>query len=49
MHATGKFFDALKKSGSQKEWLDQMQTRQELYALVGYDPAAESWEGFRGQ
>lgn len=49
MKATGKFFDALKKSGSQQDSIDQMQTRQELYKLLEYDPAAESWEGFRGQ
>jgi len=49
MKATGKFLEALKKSGSQKDLIDQMQTRQELYKLLEYDPAAESWEGFRGQ
>src|SRR6184192_14644 len=30
MKATDKFLHALKKSGSQKEWIDQMQTREEL-------------------
>ena len=47
MKTSGKFFAALKKSGTQKDWLDQMQTRQELYNLLDYDPAAEEWKGFR--
>ena len=47
MKATDKFFAALKKGGSQSDWLDQMQTRQELYDLLDYDPAAEEWKGFR--
>jgi methylisocitrate lyase len=47
MKATGKFFSALKKAGTQTDWLDQMQTRQELYDLLDYDPAAEEWKGFR--
>jgi methylisocitrate lyase len=47
MKTSGKFFAALKKSGTQKDWLDQMQTRQELYDLLDYDPAAEEWKGFR--
>jgi methylisocitrate lyase len=41
--ASEKFFEALKKTGTQSDWLDKMQTRQELYDLLGYDPAAESW------
>src|SRR4029077_9894214 len=45
MKATGEFLRALKASGSQKEWLDQMQTRQELYGLLDYDPSAEEWLG----
>jgi methylisocitrate lyase len=47
MKASEKFFRALKKAGSQKAWLEQMQTRQELYDLLDYDPAAEEWKGFR--
>ena len=47
MRATEKFFAALKKAGTQNDWLDQMQTRQELYDLLDYDPAAEEWKGFR--
>jgi methylisocitrate lyase len=47
MKASEKFFQALKKAGSQKGWVNQMQTRQELYDLLDYDPAAEEWKGFR--
>jgi methylisocitrate lyase len=47
MKTTGEFFAALKKSGTQGDWLDQMQTRQELYDLLDYDPTAEEWKGFR--
>ncbi|MBV9618450.1 MAG: methylisocitrate lyase [Verrucomicrobia bacterium] len=47
MKTTSKFFAALKKSGTPNDWLDQMQTRQELYNLLDYDPAAEEWQGFR--
>jgi methylisocitrate lyase len=45
MKATGAFLSALKASGSQKHWLDQMQSRQELYELLDYDPKAEEWLG----
>jgi methylisocitrate lyase len=47
MKATEKFFAALKKAGTQDGWLDQMQTRQELYDLLDYDPSAREWQGFR--
>ena len=47
MKTSGKFFAALKKSGTQGDWLDQMQSRQELYDLLDYDPTAEEWKGFR--
>ena len=47
MKTTDEFFRALKKAGTQNEWLDQMQTRKELYELLDYDPAAESWTGYR--
>ena len=43
MKATAEFFAALKRSGTQTDWLDRMQTRKELYQLLDYDPAAESW------
>jgi len=47
MKASAEFFRALKKSGTQTKWVDKMQTRQELYDLLDYDPKAESWKGFR--
>ena len=47
METTEKFFAALKKAGTQDGWLDQMQTRQELYDLLDYDPSAREWKGFR--
>ena len=47
MKASGKFFKALREAGTQNDLLDQMQTRQELYDLLDYDPAAEDWKGFR--
>jgi methylisocitrate lyase len=47
MKATEKFFAALKKAGSQNDYLDQMQTRQELYRLLDYNPAEDEWKGFR--
>jgi methylisocitrate lyase len=45
MKASHKLLRALKESGTQKEWLDEMQTREELYNLLDYDPAAEKWLG----
>jgi methylisocitrate lyase len=45
MKATEALLRALKEGGTQKEWLDQMQTRQELYKLLDYDPGAEQWLG----
>jgi methylisocitrate lyase len=47
MKASERFFAALKKAGTQNDWLDQMQTRQELYDLLDYNPAVEQWKGFR--
>jgi methylisocitrate lyase len=47
MKASEKFFAALKKTGTQSDWLEKMQTRQELYDLLDYDPEAESWIGGR--
>jgi len=47
MKTSEKVFVALKKAGTQNDWLNQMQTRQELYDLLDYDPAAEEWKGFR--
>src|SRR5882762_3726277 len=44
MRASARFFTALKQTGTQSDWLDKMQTRQELYELLDYDPEAESWK-----
>jgi methylisocitrate lyase len=45
MKASEEFLRALKESGTQKEWLGEMQTREELYKLLDYDPTAEKWLG----
>jgi methylisocitrate lyase len=46
MKASEEFLRALKKSGVQSDWLEKMQTREELYELLNYDPNAASWRGF---
>jgi methylisocitrate lyase len=33
----------LKRRGTQRAWLERMQTRQELYDLLEYDPQVEGW------
>jgi methylisocitrate lyase len=33
----------LKKTGTQKSWLDRMQSRDELYRILKYDPKANVW------
>src|SRR3954468_22773727 len=38
MFAAGQMLRDLEKSGTQADWIDRMQTRQELYDLLGYDP-----------
>jgi methylisocitrate lyase len=45
MKASEKLLRTLKESGTQKERLDEMQTREELYELLDYDPTAEKWLG----
>ena len=45
MKASERFLRALRESGTQKDWIDEMQTRQELYKLLDYDPTAEEWLG----
>ncbi len=35
----------LKRRGTQRPWLNRMQTREELYDLLDYDPGADSWRG----
>jgi methylisocitrate lyase len=47
MRATEEFLCVLKKAGTQSGWLEKMQTREQLYELLDYDPAAESWKGGR--
>jgi len=47
MKATAEFLRDLKKRSSQVDWLEKMQTRAELYELLDYDPAKDSWEGYR--
>jgi methylisocitrate lyase len=43
LKASEQFLHDLKKRGTQKDWVEKMQTRQELYDLLDYDPAAERW------
>jgi methylisocitrate lyase len=47
MKTTSEFFRALREAGTADGWLDRMQTRKELYETLDYDPAAESWPGYR--
>jgi methylisocitrate lyase len=44
MKTTEEFLRDLKKAGTQLGWIDRMQTREELYELLDYDPASESWK-----
>ena len=45
MKATEQFLRDLKQAGTQSGWIKKMQTREQLYELLDYDPAAESWKG----
>lgn len=47
MKATEEFFRDLKEFGSQAELVAGMQTRQELYQLLDYDPSAAQWRRHR--
>jgi methylisocitrate lyase len=38
MFAAGQMLRDLKATGTQESWLDRMQTRKDLYDLLGYDP-----------
>ena len=49
MKATEEFLRGLKEQGTQTAWLEKMQTRKELYELLDYDPAAESWPGYEAE
>jgi len=45
MKASEEFLRDLKKRGTQSDWIGKMQTREQLYELFDYDPAADSWNG----
>ena len=45
MKASEEFLRDLRKRCRQSDWIDKMQTRQELYDLLDYDPNAGSWPG----
>jgi len=47
MKSTSEFLRDLKTRESQVDWLEKMQTREELYQLLDYDPKAASWSGAR--
>jgi methylisocitrate lyase len=43
MRASEEFLHDLKEKGTQSDWVAKMQTRQQLYDLLKYDPTAERW------
>ena len=43
MKSAEDFLHELKRRGTQQGWMKRMQTRQELYDLLKYDPSAETW------
>ncbi len=43
MKAMTEYLTDLKRTGTQKHWIDRMQTRQELYDLIGYERYT-AWE-----
>jgi len=47
MKTSESFFRDLKATGTQKAWLEKMQTRKELYEMLDYDPTADYWDGYR--
>jgi methylisocitrate lyase len=47
MKASEEFLRDLKRRGTQSDWIEKMQTREQLYELLDYDPAAEIWKGER--
>src|SRR5437660_6223804 len=47
MKATAECLRDLKTRGNQRQWLEKMQTREELYQLLDYDPGRDSWTGYR--
>jgi methylisocitrate lyase len=46
LQSTAHFFEALKSAGHQRDWIGRMQTREELYRMLDYDPGAKSWRGY---
>jgi methylisocitrate lyase len=44
MKSSEEFLRDLQRQGTQSGWIKKMQTRDQLYELLGYDPAAESWK-----
>src|SRR5438874_4482984 len=44
MKARGEFIRDRRKRGTQSDWADMLQTREELYELLDYDPARDSWK-----
>jgi len=45
MKATEEFLRDLKKAGTQSDWTKKMQTREQLYELLDYNPSADNWKG----
>src|SRR5438552_8176560 len=43
MKAAARCLVDVKRRRTQRSWLDRMQTREELYTLLDYDPRAASW------
>ena len=44
MRASEEALQDLKQEGTQKNWLTRMQTRQDLYYLLRYDPKKPMWK-----
>jgi methylisocitrate lyase len=47
LKTTDEFLRDLKTKGTQRDWLEKMQTRKELYELLNYDPTADGWTGYQ--
>ena len=43
--ASAELLDDLHRTGTQKSWLDRMQSREALYRVLKYDPQANVWPG----
>jgi methylisocitrate lyase len=42
-HASAALLKDLKQTGTQKSWLNRMQTRDDLYRVLQYDPKSDAW------